>query len=60
MRRRRRSNNYIYTYSNYTRISGNRSIIIIIIMAAIIGFVVFMTRTKGFGMDSLFGNRANS
>jgi hypothetical protein len=34
--------------------------IIIIIMAAIIGLVVFMTRTKGFGMDSLFGNRADS
>jgi hypothetical protein len=55
---RRRSNNYIYTDSNYTRISGKQ--INIIIMAAIIGLVVFMTRTKGFGMDSLFGNRANS
>jgi hypothetical protein len=32
----------------------------IIIMAAIIGLVVFMTMTKGFGMDSLFGNRADS
>ncbi|MGB8033477.1 MAG: hypothetical protein WCF03_06610 [Nitrososphaeraceae archaeon] len=56
--RRRRSNNYIYTDSNYTRISGkqinnnnngsnNRT-------------CSSMTRTKGFGMDSLFGNRANS
>jgi hypothetical protein len=31
----------------------------IIIMAAL-GIVVFMTRTKGFGMDSLFENRADS
>ncbi|MGB6627274.1 MAG: hypothetical protein WBE61_03995 [Nitrososphaeraceae archaeon] len=57
---RRRSNNYIYTDSNYTRISGKQINNNNNNKAAIIRLVVFMTRTKGFGMDSLFGNRANS